>query len=78
MSQDCSEKVTSAEVAVDNCLEEEVVAPGTSLILCATLKEHEVRTVTVRSEEWVWVDEVKCTTQKKGSLIPVALYCIER
>jgi hypothetical protein len=78
LSKDCQGKVEVAEVTVDQCLEDQVLTPGTSILACKTLKDGESGTVTARSEDWVWVEDVTCTNQHKGTLIPVAFYCISQ
>jgi hypothetical protein len=78
LSVDCKDEVEFAEVAVDNCVEEETLEPESSLIPCATIKKNESRVVTVRADNWVWRKTVTCGPADAGGIIPVALYCIER
>ncbi|MBM4354499.1 MAG: hypothetical protein FJ109_12035 [Deltaproteobacteria bacterium] len=78
LAKDCDGKVEQAEVAVDNCLQEETVAPGGYMYPCATIDENQERTVVVRSDEWVWKRTVKCNSKRAGGVIPLALYCLER
>jgi hypothetical protein len=75
LSKDCEGKVEAAEVAVDQCLEEQELLPSNGIITCATVKENQERSVTVRSDEWVWREDVTCTNEHKGGLITLALYC---
>ena len=78
LSGDCEGKVDFLEVTVDQCLEPEELTPGTGLIGCKTLKDGESVTITARSEDWVWVEDVTCTNQHKGTVIPVSFYCISQ
>ena len=78
LSPGCEGKVSYAEVAVDQCLEEQDVTPGNSFIACATIEENKQRVLTVRGtgeQDWVWRKTVECTSSDAGYLIPVALYC---
>ncbi len=78
LSGDCEGKVEFLEVTVDQCLEPEELTPGTGAIGCKTLKDGESGTITARSEDWVWVEEVTCTNKHKGTVIPVSFYCISQ
>ncbi len=78
MAKDCEGKVDAAEVAVGSCLQGETVEPGSYMYPCATIDVNQEATVVVRSDEWVWKRTVKCTAKGAGSVIPLALYCLER
>jgi hypothetical protein len=78
LAKDCEGKVEEAEVAVGNCLQEETVVPGSYMYPCATIDKSQEKTVVVRSDDWVWKRTVKCTSKGAGSVIPLALYCLER
>jgi len=78
MSQDCEGKVDFAEIAVDNCVEDEMLEPATSVRTCATLKRHQKRVLIARSAGWVWKETVECTPESCGGVIPVSLYCIDQ
>jgi hypothetical protein len=78
LSGDCEGKVDFLEVTVDQCLEAEVLTPGTGVIGCKTLKDGESGTITARSEDWVWVEDVTCTNKHMGTVIPVSFYCISQ
>jgi hypothetical protein len=80
LSHDCENKVSYAEVAVDQCLEEQELTPASSLVTCATIEENKQRVITVRGtgeQDWVWRRTVECTAAEAGQLIPVALYCVD-
>jgi len=78
MAKDCAGKLDQAEVAVDNCLQEETVVPEGVMYPCATIDVNQEKTVVVRSGEWVWKRTVKCTPKMGGSVVLLALYCMER
>jgi len=75
LSGGCEGEFESAEVAVDNCLEEQVLVPGTSMLACASAKLNQERWLVVRSENWVWKESLKCTPDALGSVIVRSLYC---
>ena len=78
LAGDCEGKVDLLEVTVDQCLEPESLTPGNGAIGCKTLKEGESGTITARSENWIWVEDVTCTNKHKGTVIPVSFYCISQ
>lgn len=76
----CEGKVDAAEVAVDNCVEEQVVVPGNGLMLCASVPVNQSKTVRVRAaepEEWYWQKTVDCSAQKAGEVVVLTLTCEE-
>lgn len=78
MEEGCAGEVEVAEVAVDQCLEPEKLAPGKNFITCATVPKGSSRQIVVRSEDWVWKTTVPCPPAVAGSIVPVAVYCLER
>jgi len=75
LAKNCEGKVETLEVAVDQCLEPEEVTLEMGVIGCKTLKEGESGTIAARSENWAWLEDVTCTSQHMGTVIPVSFYC---
>ena len=76
LAGDCEEEFEFAEVTVDNCLEEEDLLPGTSMLTCATVKLNQERWLVVRADNWIWKERIKCTQDSLGRVITRTLYCL--
>lgn len=75
LASNCSPDVELAEIAVGQCLEDDVVTPGGSVRLCATVPVNETAAVTVRAEAWVWQRAITCTPDRAGRIVVMTLYC---
>ena len=75
MSEDCLGVSGGAEVAVDQCVQDETLAPGYSARLCVAIPLHESRRVVIRSEERVWEGTVECSTDKGGRTLVLTASC---
>lgn len=78
MDLTCQGLVDEAESAVDNCVEDWLVSPGESTMLCAAVPFGESRTVRVRAdtpEEWYWQKTVTCGADKAGDVVVLTLTC---
>ncbi len=75
LGANCTDLVDFAEIAVGQCLEEDLVTPQESARLCSTIPVYHSSAVTVRSDDWVWQQTVTCTPERAGRVIVLTLYC---
>jgi len=84
MRDDCTDEVETAEVAVDECLEDGELVPGKQMMLCASILKGQKSKVTIRGEHgadeasWIWPTTVECTTARAGHIVVLTLSCSER
>jgi len=77
MADNCVGRADFAEVAVGDCLEEQVVRPGEPIVLCATAMTGKSVVIHVKAipEPWVWQLTRQCTDQQAGGLLVNTVYC---
>lgn len=77
LSGDCEGLAPSVEVALEQCLEGEVLTPGSSMQACGTVGVNKSRMVTARADDWIWQRAVTCTPDKAGRIVVLTLSCLD-